>query len=704
MISYSLKNKGDILVAIVVLTVSALLITPVPTALIDILLTINIAVSILLLLVVLYVSNPLSLLSFPSLILLTTMFRLGLNVASARLILSQGDAGHVISSFGTMLIRGEIVVGIIIFAILTVVNFVVISRGTSRVSEVAARFALDALPGKQLAIDADLRSGIISPDQARVLREDLNKESQLYGSMDGAMRFIQGDAIAGIFIIFVNIVGGMYLGIRGGLSFSEAIETYSKLTIGDGLVSQIPALLISLCAGIVVTRVASSDNSTLGSELVAQLFARTSVLLSTGIILFLISLVPGIPFWPFFLISVVFIFVSYYIKIDRFQSASQSSNVAEYSGRFLPGAGRGKESLIEHHQEEDDMLVLYLDSLTLYKAYKVNPQKYIERWALIQNDFYEVYGLKLPKLLIKSSSQNSSSDYQALYKGVNVDSAKIIPDTYLVETHPENAPIFGLKSLKDELHPLFDNRVFWTQASPVVRRVLELAEIKTFDFFDFIALRVTRFFLSHPEEILSLTDSYSMIKGLEKKFPGMVEEIMNKYAVDVSLLTECLQKLVRSGVSIRDFKSIIETIAFFCSAERSTFEPSQGLDIDKLLSYIRSQKKRYLFQNSLTHQSTLKVILLSSDSEEYLDRQSNDIDLPQRYESTASSLEIMHFQKLEQIILEFNNYSLCPIVIICKDNLRQRLMDFVSQFGSHIRVFSLKEIDTNFQLERVGVW
>ncbi|NMC63443.1 MAG: FHIPEP family type III secretion protein, partial [SAR324 cluster bacterium] len=229
-----------------------MLVIPVPTWLLDILLVFNLSFSLLLLIVGLYMPNSLALLAFPSLLLITTLFRLALNVASSRLILSEAYAGEVINAFGSFLIRGEVIVGIIIFTIVTIVNFIVIAKGSSRVSEVAARFTLDALPGKQMMIDSDLRANLINAETARQRREDLQRESMLYGSMDGAMKFVQGDAIAGFFVIFTNIIGGMYLGLRGGMSFSAAVQTYTVLTVGDGLVSQIPALLISVCAGLVV--------------------------------------------------------------------------------------------------------------------------------------------------------------------------------------------------------------------------------------------------------------------------------------------------------------------------------------------------------------------------------------------------------------------------------------------------------------------
>jgi type III secretion protein V len=267
----------DGIFAVFVLAIAAALIVPLPTPLLDLLITLNVGLSFLLLLVCLYIPTPLSLLTFPSILLLSTLFRLALNVASCRLILSNGDAGTVIHAFGTFLIRGELIVGFIIFFIITAVNLLVISRGAGRVAEVAARFALEGLSGNQVAIDSDLRTGLLTAEEAHKRRDGLRQESQLYGAMDGAMRFVQGDSLAGIIIIAANLVGGLYLGVQGGLDFASALQKYSILTVGDGLVSQIPALLTAICAGILVTRVEGDSQKSLGSDLVHQMFGKPSM-------------------------------------------------------------------------------------------------------------------------------------------------------------------------------------------------------------------------------------------------------------------------------------------------------------------------------------------------------------------------------------------------------------------------------------------
>jgi type III secretion protein V len=369
---------SDIFLVLFVLAIALMLFVPLPTFSLDFLLTANIAFAFLLLLVGLYMPNSLALLAFPSLLLLTTLFRLALNVASTRLILSQGEAGKVIEAFGTFLISGEVLVGIVIFIIITIVNLLVIAKGAGRVSEVAARFALDALPGKQLAIDADLRAGLIDANIAQEKRENLRKESQLYGAMDGSMKFVQNDAIAGVVIIFTNILGGMYQGLSKGLSFGEAAQVYTTLTIGDGLVSQIPALLISICAGIVVTRVSSSDKSTLGSDVSKQVFQNPYLLSATAVLLAALGLISNLPIIPFAVICSILFLTSIYIynknRSEFFKTNSSSQMLIE--------SEKGNSLLLE---SGGNKLICHLSS-DLYSNYKKSVHSVHESWLLCSNE------------------------------------------------------------------------------------------------------------------------------------------------------------------------------------------------------------------------------------------------------------------------------------------------------------------------------
>ncbi|MCA9671634.1 MAG: FHIPEP family type III secretion protein, partial [Myxococcales bacterium] len=329
----ALSRYSDLMLAGTVVGIVAMMIIPLPTLLLDILISANIAISVTLLLVSIYVSDALSIATFPSILLITTLLRLGLNVSSTRLILLQADAGQVIYSFGEFVVAGNLVVGVVVFLILTIIQFVVVAKGSERVAEVAARFTLDAMPGKQMAIDADLRGGAIDMDGARRQRAALQRESQLYGSMDGAMKFVKGDAIAGILITIINIVGGLLIGVlQRGMSAAEAGTIYTLLTVGDGLVSQIPALLISVAAGIVVTRVASEDKqgAHLGRDIGEQVLAQPRAIGIAAALLALLAIVPGLPTIPFLLLAAVAGAVAY--GLTRRSAASRGRGVASARG------------------------------------------------------------------------------------------------------------------------------------------------------------------------------------------------------------------------------------------------------------------------------------------------------------------------------------------------------------------------------------
>ncbi|MCB0334907.1 MAG: FHIPEP family type III secretion protein, partial [Bdellovibrionales bacterium] len=496
---------SDAALAIFVIAIAVMLLIPLPTLALDLLLALSIAFSVLLLLVGLYIPNALSLLAFPSLLLLTTLFRLSLNVASTRLILSDGDAGTVIEAFGTFLIRGEVVVGIIIFVIVTVVNFIVIARGAGRVSEVAARFALDALPGKQMAIDSDLRAGIINAQEAQQKRELLRQESQLYGAMDGAMKFVQGDAVAGLFITCTNIVGGMYMGLAQGMSVEQAIKTYTTLTVGDGLVSQIPALLVSICAGIVVTRVAASDRSTLGRELGAQLFKRPILLVLTGVILLVVMALSELPWLPFLTIVLACFAAAYYV------SKNSQTNVVEYGARVdgFPTRALGVPQDSYERTHAGQTIELVLDQAVLFKLYERKATPYHEWWRRFQRDFFARTGLEMPEMVVSADPYLASGSYHVRLGDASIERGGVLLDSVMVEMNPHCAKVFGLRVLRKEEHPLRGEQVFWTRASLSSLEILRAADICYHDFFEYIALRVGRYLQSNPEEVLSLIDIHA---------------------------------------------------------------------------------------------------------------------------------------------------------------------------------------------------
>lgn len=699
MMRLNIRRNSDLILAVFVIAITAMLLIPLPTALLDFLLAANISFAVLMLLVGLYMPNALALLAFPSLLLLTTLFRLGLNVASTRLILSDGYAGEVIEAFGSFLIRGEVVVGIIIFTIITIVNFIVIARGSSRVSEVAARFALDSLPGKQMAIDSDLRSGLISAEQAQQRRDDLRKESQLYGSMDGAMKFVQGDAIAGLFIIVTNILGGIYLGVAGGMTLAEAAQTYTTLTVGDGLVSQVPALFISICAGIVVTRVSSGENTTLGADVGEQIFNRPATLLFAGALAVLIATLPGLPATPFLMSAAVLLGGAFYLR--------RSSRQLAVEGPLRREGIPGKPALLgisgsREDSRDDTTLSLYLDTGVLYKLYAMNALRYRSWWSEMQADFYADTGVRLPDLRVLPDEHSAPARFSIAVSGSVVESGSVLLDGVLVEVNPSSAPVLGLEVMQEVLHPLGGERIFWAVQSPALRRVVEAGHIRVFDFMEFIGLKIAAFYLRYPEEALTLTDVHTLLKGLEKKYPGLMNDALNRGYMNVSRLTDTLQELVRERVNIRDFKHIIEAIAAYCSSFGAQLSEEDAFDLQELVGFVRVARKRQLVSRLLSSRGTLRVLTMSSEVETIFEdaRMENPRSAP-----GIAPEDLERIQRgLEEIVEPIQERGVTPVSLLCRSELRPKIVNFLRNFGSPLGVLTFEELDATARIEPVAEW
>jgi len=687
-----------------VVAITALLLIPLPTALLDVVLVLNLSFSFILLLTALYIPNALSLLAFPSLILLTTLFRLSLDVACTRLILSQGDAGAVIRTFGTLLIGSELIVGVIIFTIITIVNFIVIAKGSSRVSEVAARFALDALPGKQMAIDADLRGGLISPEQAQGKREDLRKESQLYGAMDGAMKFIQGDAIAGIMIILTNIFGGLYLGIvNSGLSFSEALHTYTVLTVGEGLVHQIPALLISICAGIVVTRVSSGENTTLGSDLGTQLFARPGILYFAGGLILALGLFTGLPKVPFLLVGIGILVMAFRLALSGTPaSGSLLPARSEFQGVFPNSRPSGLISATPAEEENGDEpgLVFALDAAVLFRLYKMNPTKYHVWWRELQSDFGFETGLRLPTLSVSADDTLPPSSYSILVDGSAVETGTMLLDSVLVEVSPDQAVCLGLEVGEEAVHPVDGSRVFWAAQSPGLRRVVEASGIRTFDFVEYLGLKAARFYVEHPEELLGVVEVHSLLKQVEKKHPGFLTDAFGPGGINLPRLTKIVQELLRAEVSVRDFRQIIEGVASYCSTERVELNGDEAVDVGAIVNSVRLGRKRQLITRALSPRRTLKVLTLSPEVEDIFEEAEL---LPNGIPALPPESIAKMKEEILRLIEPVQVRGLLPVALLCRGSARQKVSALTRLFGSTVKVIAMDELEPKLVLEPLGM-
>ncbi|MEZ4754002.1 MAG: flagellar biosynthesis protein FlhA [Bdellovibrionota bacterium] len=689
--------KSDIVLALFVVAVAAMLLMPLPTVVLDFLLALNLSFALLLLLVGLYMPNALALSAFPSLLLLTTLFRLGLNVASTRLILSAGEAGRVIEAFGTFLIRGEVVVGVIIFTIITVVNFIVIARGSSRVSEVAARFALDALPGKQMAIDSDLRAGTITAKEAQKKREDLQKESQLFGSMDGAMRFVQGDAIAGFFIIVTNIIGGMYLGVTKGMSFSEAIQTYTTLTVGDGLVSQIPALLISICAGVVVTRVSSEDSSTLGSDVGEQLFERPGVLVLSAILLLFVGLLPGIPILPFFTIAAFCIGIALYVRGSSVDLTEQEAKLLLTGSDLALPAGTSIEEV-----PEDAVLLIRLDKHSLYPAYLRNRAEYLEWWAAYSRQFKKLVGTSLPALYVTFDNDLPDNNYSFDVRGTFVESGELPLDALLVQVRPDKASLLGAELLSSDIHPWNGEKVSWIRTDGLGQSLREFSGLATYDFLEWICLKASLFLKRNPQELLSISDTYQMLQKIEKQHPGLISNALSSSFISVSRLTRVLHELIKENIPITDFQHTIEQIAAYCASNGISLNEEQDFDLQDMISSLRIKRRRTIVNQFQTKGNSLRVLNLS----EQLSNVFEDITL--NHEEIPLPLHPDVFEGAKNSLNDILNPLIArgsaPIAILCRSEARAALYRFLRSVNHWVGVLTYDELDPLISIESVGEW
>jgi flagellar biosynthesis protein FlhA len=594
-------NNVDLLFAIGLIVILAVMLIPLPPMLLDIALTFSLALSLLVLLVAIYTDKALDFSVFPSLLLITTLFRLSLNVASTRLILSEGhngpDAvGEVISAFGDFVVGNNYVIGIILFTILVIINFIVITKGSGRVAEVAARFTLDAMPGKQMSIDADLNAGLITEKDARERRKTIEREADFYGAMDGASKFVRGDAIAGIIITFVNIIGGLFIGVlQKGLDIGKAAELYTMYTIGDGLISQIPALVISTAAGIVVTR-NSSDQKNVGMDVAIQLFMNWRAVGIVGGILILLGLVPALPNGPFFLMGAVMGAVAWFLyRQDLEKQETKQKEEAD---------------LLRVPQKENIENLLSLDLVELEVGYGlinvVESEKsgdLLERIVSIRKQFALDMGIIVPSVHIRDNLQLEPGEYRLLIKGNKVGGGILRPDCFLamdpgnitkrIEGIPTKEPAFGLDAL-------------WVGQSQ--KESAEIYGYTVVDLPTIMATHITEIIRSHANELFGRQEASHLIENFKKQYPKVVEELIPDQ-LTLGAVVKVMQNLLSEQVSIRDLLTIFETLADECHKTK---------DIDLLTEAVRKGLARSITVKFSQGGSQIPVITLSPRIEEMI--------------------------------------------------------------------------------------
>ena len=593
-------SVSEIMTVIGVVTILVVMIIPLPSILLDFLLALNITVAITILLIALYTLKPLDFFIFPPLLLVTTLFRLSLNVASTRLILLHGNegalaAGRVIKSFGSFVVGGNYVVGVIVFTILVIVNFVVITKGATRIAEVAARFTLDGMPGKQMAIDADLNAGLIDEDEAKERRITITREAEFHGSMDGAAKFVRGDAIAGIIITAINIIGGFIIGVfQQKLSVISAAQNYTLLTVGDGLVSQIPALVISTAAGIVVSRAASEK--TMGKDFGKLFSSYPKAIYLSALTIFVFGLIPGLPHIPFMMLSVIIGISVFMFERKKGQLQVEKTDVKE------------KEAVDEGPEPVEHLLTI--DPLELEVGYglialvdREQGGKFLDRVRSIRRQFAVDMGMVIPPIHIRDNLQLNSSEYQILLKGVKIAGAELMVNHYLaMDPGDATRKIEGIETKE----PAFNIPACWI---PEARK--EEAKLSGYTVVDdatIMATHLTEVLRKHASELLGRQEVQNLLDNLSKAYPKAVEELVPNL-LPLGAVQKVLQNLLEERISIRDLLTIVETLADCAPLTK---------DPDLLTEYVRNKMSRSIISPHIGEDGNLKLITMSQDVEDIL--------------------------------------------------------------------------------------
>ena len=697
-----MKRASDLFMAALVIAITAMLLVPLPTYLIDFLIVLNLAIAFILLIAGLYMPNSLSMLSFPTLILLTTLFRLALNVASSRLILSQADAGVVIHAFGTFLVRGEIFVGLVIFSIVTIVNFIVIAKGASRVSEVSARFVLDALPGKQSSIDSDLRSGLITAEQAKDKREDLRKESQLFGAMDGSMKFIQGDAIAGLLIIVTNIIGGLYMGLSRGMDISEAARIYTVLTVGDGLVTQVPALLISICAGIVVTRVTSADGVTIGSDIAHQLLSNERTIILTGSVLSLIGLFPNVPKLPFLAVGFGLIITGIILKRKKISPALNVDLPEETGQQMLLGYSSNSAITLEKRSDLLTDPLQVVCGLESYKFVLADQQRIFHWWQQYKNYFLSRLGLPLPSIVLVSNTAVPPMSLECHYSDRIISKASFKLDSTLVCIPPIQARALGFQVTKNQDHPLWRTSCFWAAVSSEQKRLISQLEVDSLDSSRVVLLQAVAHFIDHPEDIITSSYAYTLLQELEKDKPGFISEGLGRYFLPITKVSQVLSGLVREHISIRDISKIAQLISEFCSINRITLQDDADVSSHAVVEFIRVKLRKTLRTIVDPNNDLVITINTSSSIAEFFERI--------QYNDETSSIDILPSdlvflkKSFTDATKSLRDKGVDNLIVLTDIAIRHKISAFMRLIGRSVLVLSDKEIQPDMKLEKGIEW
>ncbi|NKL24912.1 type III secretion system export apparatus subunit SctV [Rhizobium leguminosarum] len=658
----------DLMVALILLLAIGMMIIPVPIVAIDTLIGFNLGFAILLLMVALYVATPLDFSSLPGVILISTVFRLALTIATTRLILAEGEAGSIIYTFGDFVISGNIAVGVVIFLVVTMVQFMVLAKGAERVAEVAARFTLDALPGKQMAIDAELRNGHIDQNESRRRRAALERESQLYGAMDGAMKFVKGDAIAGLVVICINMLGGISIGLLSkGMSFSDVLHQYTLLTIGDGLISQIPALLLSITAAIMVTRVSGGAGLNLGADIVNQLTASTRALRLAACVLVVIGFVPGFPLLVFLVLATVFAATSF-VSGDV-QGATNVTATA--TGPSPPD----KETVTA----EARPIALFLAPGLTQALDKDELQRHIARVSgLVSADL----GIIVPPIRFTADQQLPESEFRIDVEGVPVEQGLIDPTQLVLTDDLANIELSDIPFRHD---PETDR--IWIEQSHAL--ALNAAGIGHHRPSELLALRVHATLMRNAQRLVGIQETRELLGRMEKEYSELVKEVLR--TTPIPRIADVLRRLLDEGIPIRNTRLILEALSEWSEREQN---------VALLTEYVRSGLKRQICHRYANAQRIVPAFIIERETEDVVRDAIRDSAVGP-YLVLEDSQSEMLLSQMRQIQSSIAPGQTSPVILASMD-VRRFVRGFLTRNGIDLAVLSYQDLASDFTIQPIG--
>ena len=693
------RFKGLTIVGVII-AILAIIIVPLPSAVLDFFLALSISISVLIILIAVYVPKPTDLSTFPTLILIITLFRLSLNIATTRMILSEGHNGpdavsEIISSFGQFVVGGNYVIGVIVFTILVLINFMVVTKGSTRVSEVQARFTLDAMPGKQMAIDSDLNAGLIDEKTARERREAIIGEANFYGAMDGSSKFIKGDAVAGIIITIINIVGGFLIGsFQYGLDMATSAQNYTILTIGDGLVSQIPGLITSTATAIIITR-ASKDDENFAEGSLTQLLGEYKTLLIVGFILFIFALVPGLPTLSLGFISLLFLSMGYIMKEVKegkinLTSKAQSASLAqgEEEGPAAPKPPKKSEEEIAREEEAkiNDILKLEILELDLgYGLLKIAETDLIERIRAMRRNIAAQLGFLMPKIRIRDNLQLPPNEYRFKLKGVVIGQGEIYADKFLamdsglvsdnIEGIPTKEPAFGLDAL-------------WIDAS--VKEDAILSGYTIVDPASVISTHMSELIKQNAAELLTRQETQNLLDKLKSEYPVIVEDTLR--IAPIGVIQKVLKALLKDHIPIKDMLSILEALSDIAEVSKN---------LDMIVEHVRTALARAITSLYVDEGGRLNFYVMEPAAQQKLidavQYKDGAYHLMINVSQTSAIVQALREARAKRPISEYGSMILCV-----EPSLRKFIADICANFAIDITVLSFAEVAANTPFETLG--